>query len=169
MISTIAFGGGCHWCTEAVFQSLIGVLDVSQGWVQSVDEHDTFSEAVIVEFDPEVIPLSVLTEIHLRTHKSTVQHSMRKKYRSAVYYYNEMQKEQVEKIINQLQKDFTEKIITQVLPFVAFKASRKEITNYYYSNPKKPFCEQFINPKLRLLLKDFSAFTQKKKLHHLDL
>ena len=44
MIQKIAFGGGCHWCTEAVFQSLIGVQNVAQGWVQSTDENDSFSE-----------------------------------------------------------------------------------------------------------------------------
>lgn len=165
---TIAFGGGCHWCTEAVFQSLIGVKNVKQGWVQSVAENNTFSEAVIIEFDVEIIPLKTLIEIHLHTHKSTVQHSMRKKYRSAIYYYNLSQQKEIAKIIALLQSDFEGNIITQVLPFIAFKASRKEITNYYYSNPKKPFCKQFINPKLNLLLNEFSEFTLKEKLKHLD-
>jgi len=167
-IITIAFGGGCHWCTEAVFQSLIGVYDVAQGWVQSTDENDTFSEAVIVQFDPTMVPLKVLVEIHLRTHKSTVQHSMRKKYRSAIYFYNEPQQEIVNQILLELQPSFENKIITQVLPFVSFKASREEITNYYYSNPSKPFCEQFINPKLKLLLTEFSEFVNSEKLTDLS-
>ncbi|WP_298515726.1 peptide-methionine (S)-S-oxide reductase [uncultured Kordia sp.] len=167
MIQKVALGGGCHWCTEAVFQSLIGVQDVAQGWVQSNEENDTFSEAVIVQFDPTIIPLKVLVEIHLHTHKSTVQHSMRKKYRSAIYYYDQPQQQEVSKILAELQANFEEILITQVLPFVSFKASREEITNYYYSNPKKPFCEQFINPKLKLLLREFSEFAAKNKLEHL--
>jgi len=154
----IAFGGGCHWCTEAVFQSLIGVQNVAQGWVQSTEVNNTFSEAVIVEFDATVIPLKVLTEIHLRTHKSTVQHSMRKKYRSAIYFFNETQQEVIVQILTELQTDFNEKIITQVLPFVAFKPSQVDFTNYYYSNPTKPFCEQYIHPKLKLLLREFSEY-----------
>jgi peptide-methionine (S)-S-oxide reductase len=167
MIQKIALGGGCHWCTEAVFQSLIGVQNVAQGWVQSTEENDTFSEAVIVTFDASIIPLKVLLEIHLRTHKSTVQHSMRKKYRSAIYYYDQAQRETVIDVLSELQVAFEAQIITQVLPFVAFKASRAAITNYYYSNPQKPFCEQFINPKLKLLLQEFSAFAAKEKLGHL--
>ncbi|MEM6720431.1 MAG: peptide-methionine (S)-S-oxide reductase [Bacteroidota bacterium] len=167
MIQKIAFGGGCHWCTEAVFQSLIGVRNVEQGWVKSTEENNTFSEAVIVQFDTTVIPLKVLIEIHLRTHKSTVQHSMRKKYRSAIYYYDQAQAEVLNELLSELQTDFEQEIITQILPFVAFKASREEITNYYYSNPKKPFCEQFINPKLKLLLREFSGFAAKEKLGHL--
>lgn len=166
-INKIALGGSCHWCTEAIFQSLIGVADVAQGWVQSINENDSFSEAVIVKFSPSVIPLKVLIEIHLRTHKSTVHHSMRTKYRSAIYYYTETQRDTIVDILKELQKSFNQKIITQVLPFVAFKASREEITNYYYSNPQKPFCRQFIHPKLQLLVKEFSSFTSKEKLQHL--
>ncbi|MFK7748959.1 MAG: peptide-methionine (S)-S-oxide reductase [Kordia sp.] len=158
MIQKVALGGGCHWCTEAVFQSLKGVQHVAQGWVQSTEENDTFSEAVIVQFDTTLIPLKVLVAIHLRTHKSTVQHSMRKKYRSAIYYYDQAQQEILKNILTAAQSEFKEKIITQVLPFIAFKASREAITNYYYSNPKKPFCEQFINPKLKLLLREFTEF-----------
>ncbi len=168
MIQKIALGGGCHWCTEAVFQSLLGVQQVAQGWVQSTDENAAFSEAVIVSFDTTKIPLKVLVEIHLRTHKSTVQHSMRKKYRSAIYYYDQAQQQFVSELLATLQTKFEEKIITQVLPFIAFKASREAITNYYYSNPQKPFCEQFINPKLKLLLTEFSEYTAKEKLRHLE-
>ena len=168
MIQKIAFGGGCHWCTEAVFQSLIGVQHVAQGWVKSTEENDTFSEAVIVQFDATVIPLKVLVEIHLRTHKSTVQHSMRKKYRSAVYYFETTTKEVIVLLLDELQTGFDKKIITQVLPFVAFKPSQDDFTNYYYSNPTKPFCEQYINPKLKLLLKEFSSFADTGKLKPLE-
>ena len=83
----IAFGGGCHWCTEAVFQSLKGVEKVEQGFITSYDQNNTFSEAVIVDFNTEKIDLKTLVEIHLHTHKSTSNHSMRKKYRSAIYVF----------------------------------------------------------------------------------
>ncbi len=81
----VGFGGGCHWCTEAVFQSLRGVESVEQGWIKSDPPFDTFSEAVIVAFDTLVISLEVLIDVHLRTHASQVDHSFRSKYRSAVY------------------------------------------------------------------------------------
>lgn len=165
--SKIALGGGCHWCTEAVFQSLLGVIKVEQGYVASIGDNSSFSEAVIVYFNSEEIAVTTLIEIHLHTHKSTSNHSMRNKYRSAVYTFSEVQKQEVEQIIATFQKLSEKKLITQVFPFQTFKASRDEITNYYYNNPKKPFCESFINPKLKLLLSQFSSVVNPEKLKHL--
>jgi peptide-methionine (S)-S-oxide reductase len=163
----IGFGGGCHWCTEAVFLSLIGVVKVEQGWIASEGESRAFSEAVIVHFDTSLIWLEVLIEIHLRTHKSTSAHSMRTKYRSAIYTYDPKETSRLEVILSKLQPAFNEKLITQVLHFSAFKPSREEITNYYYKNPQKPFCETFINPKLKVLLGQFSTYTKTDALSHL--
>jgi len=93
-LTKVAFGGGCYWCTEAVFQSLIGVEKVAQGFISSEGKNDSFSEAVIVYFN-EKITLKTLIEIHLHTHKSTKEHSMRTKYRSAIYYFTKEQKKKV--------------------------------------------------------------------------
>ena len=163
----IALGGGCHWCTEAVFQSLIGVEKVEQGYVASKGENQTFSEAVIVHFNNK-ITLEVLIEIHLHTHKSTVAHSMRDKYRSAIYTYSEEQSKEAKNIVDNFQKEFKGEIITQVLPFCEFRASREAIQNYYQKNPKKPFCETFINPKLMLLQEQFSKHTNTEYLNHIE-
>jgi peptide-methionine (S)-S-oxide reductase len=165
--SKIALGCGCHWCTEAVFQSLLGVVKVEQGNVASMGDNSSFSEAVIVYFNSDKISVKTLIEIHLHTHQSTSNHSMRTKYRSAVYTFSEVQKQEVEQIIATFQKRSEKKIITQVFPFHTFRASRAEITNYYYNNPKKPFCESFINPKLKLLLDQFSSAVSNEKLKHL--
>ena len=166
-LTKIALGGGCHWCTEAVFQSLTGVVKVEQGYVTSIDENQTFSEAVIVHFNNKTMSLETLIEIHLHTHKSTSNHSMREKYRSAVYTFSKEQVRNSKVIIESFQKDFNGQIITKVFPFQSFKASREAIQNYYQKNPNKPFCETFINPKLRLLLKQFSKHINSEKLNHL--
>ena len=166
-LTRIALGGGCHWCTEAVFQSLLGVTKVEQGWVASTAKNNTFSEAVIVHFDSSIINLKTLIEIHLLTHKSTSNHSMRTKYRSAIYFFTHQQKEESLKIIDELQLEFGNKIITQVLEFQQFKPSSEEFQNYYQTNPEKPFCKSYINPKLKLLLQKFSNQIDKSKVTHL--
>ena len=158
----IGFGGGCHWCTEAVFQSLKGVYKVEQGWIASEGENFAFSEAVTLEYDGSIIPLEVLLEIHLHTHKSASKHSMRKKYRSAVYVFNSEQEKEVRTKLKILEKRMGYELITQVLHFIEFKPSREQIKNYFYNNPKKPFCQTFINPKLQFLLKEYTDYVGRK-------
>ncbi|WP_317040044.1 peptide-methionine (S)-S-oxide reductase [Flavobacterium tructae] len=96
-MNTIGFGGGCHWCTEAVFDFFKGVTNVQQGWIKSEAPDDTFSEAVLVDFDSRIIPLEVLIEAHLITHSSTSNHSMREKYRSAIYFFDRNEAVQFQK------------------------------------------------------------------------
>ncbi len=154
----IALGGGCHWCTEAVFQSFIGVSRVEQGYVASTGDESWFSEGVIVHFEAEKIPIEVLIEIHLHTHRSTSAHSFRDRYRSAVYTFSDSQKRAAERILKDLQTQFDKPLITQVLDFKTFESSREGLQDYYISNPNKPFCVNYINPKLKLLLQQFGNY-----------
>lgn len=169
MNEKIGLGGGCHWCTEAVFQSLIGVTLVEQGWIAFDNQNTAFSEAVIVHYDSNVIPLAILIEIHIATHQSAINHSMREKYRSAVYYFTKEQQSKASLIVLEIQKKQKRTFITMILPYSNFQASREEIRNYYYKNPKKPFCENYINPKLKLLLEKFSKYTSSSKMIKLQL
>ncbi|MBT8308194.1 MAG: peptide-methionine (S)-S-oxide reductase [Maribacter sp.] len=164
-LKKIGFGGGCHWCTEAVFQSLIGVSKVEQGFIASTGENSSFSEAVIVHYNPNTIPLHLLVEIHLRTHKSTVNHQMRSKYRSAIYVFSKGERNEVKQMLLSIQKEYAKNLIVLVLLFHKFKPSEEQFANYYYKNPKKPFCINHIDPKLRILLKQFSNQVNMKKLN----
>lgn len=159
----IGFGGGCHWCTEAVFQSLNGVHKIEQGWVGSEAEHSSLSEAITLEYDPKLISLEVLVEVHLRTHSSSSEHSMRGKYRSAVYVFCETQKTQVKESLRRFQENWPAKLVTQVLMFVEFK-SNHAYQGYYYSKPDKPFCQRHIDPKLQGLLKQFPMHANHAKI-----
>lgn len=154
----IGFGGGCHWCTEAVFQSLRGVGSVAQGFIKSKPPQDTFSEAVVVTFVPEIIPLGVLIDVHLRTHASTSRHKMRGKYRSAVYAYSNDQAHDVRAHIATSQGDFDDPIVTMTLVYDGFKPSPDQFQDYYKSNTGKPFCTAYIDPKLAKIRQQFSQF-----------
>ena len=153
-LDRIGLGGSCHWCTEAIFQSLKGVLKVEQGWISAIKE-PSFSEAIIVHYDQTIISLETIIEIHLHTHSCTSNHSMRKKYRSAIYYFSKKQADQSTKIIDTLKLDFDKPILTQVLEFSTFKLNSENYLDYYYKNPEKPFCQNVINPKLRILMDKF--------------
>lgn len=164
MYKTTGLGGGCHWCTEAVFASLKGIYGVKQGWIAAKPPQDSFSEAVIVTYDPAVITLRDLIEIHLHTHASASDHSMRKKYRSAIYVFNDEDRESAQQAIKELQTGFEQSIITQVLFFSDFKPSLPEHLNYYYSGPEKPFCTLYINPKLKWLKEKFTRLADEEKI-----
>ncbi|WP_411826543.1 peptide-methionine (S)-S-oxide reductase [Luteolibacter sp. AS25] len=154
-IETIAFGGGCHWCTEAVFQQLRGVREVEQGWVGSEGEASGLSEGVIVHFHTQEISLKDLLLVHLHTHSSGAEHSMRGKYRSAVYVFDNAQKKACELLLKELKRDFPRKIVTRILPYHRFEPSPERIRNYYAKDPDKPFCRTYIDPKFKKLLKLF--------------
>ncbi|SFB40749.1 peptide-methionine (S)-S-oxide reductase [Algoriphagus aquimarinus] len=152
----IGFGGGCHWCTEAVFQALRGVSKVDQGWIASEGKFSSFSEAVMVTFDSESISLKTLIEIHLLTHASTSAHSFRSKYRSAIYYEHLEQKAMLEKAFEQAQEVVEGDAVTMILPLAEFKKNEEEFLNYYQSRPDAPFCQTYISPKLDMLRKRFT-------------
>lgn len=120
-MAKIGFGGGCHWCTEGVFQALRGVAQVDQGFVQSDAPADSWSEGVIVTFDPSIIPLATLCEVHLRTHSATRARSPSDKYRSAIYIFDDNQRHEAELAIVRFAEEFGNTAHTLVLPFRSFK------------------------------------------------
>ena len=157
MTMRVGFGGGCHWCTEAVFQSLTDVARVEQGFIRSQPPADSWSEAVIVHFEPGQIDLATLVEVHVRTHSSTANHSMRSKYRSAIYVFDDRQANEASAALSQLQPEFDGKLVTAVLEFVDFKVSVERFRNYYATDPDRPFCKRYIDPKLDIIQKKFAA------------
>lgn len=168
VLAKIGLGGSCHWCTEAIFQSLKGVLHVNQGWIASDDNPTRFSEAVVVEFDPAQMPLETLIEIHLHTHSCMSDHSMRSKYRSAVYAFTDEQLSLASQAMEKLQADFDQSIITDVTSFGEFRLNDEKYLNYYSKNPDKPFCRTFIDPKLKMLLKRFPNEVDGCKIQNLS-
>lgn len=163
----IGLGGGCHWCTEAVFQHLLGVEEVEQGFIASNAPHDTYSEAILAHFDASRIPLRILLAAHLHTHSSTSQHALRSRYRSAIYTTSEAQAQLVQRELDTLQHDWERPLITQVLPLVDFRLNDPRYHNYYRTRPDSQFCQVHIEPKLATLRELFMPyFHQEEREHH---
>lgn len=161
-LSKIGFGGGCHWCTEGVFSVIKGVKKIDQGWIGSTPPHDQLSEAIIAHYDPQEIHLNDLIQIHLHTHACTSDHSMRGKYRSAIYFFDLVDEDASIKALVQLSPNFKDPIITQILPYSFFKASPETYQDYYQKNPDKPFCQAYIDPKVQLLMSKFRSHVKEK-------
>jgi len=139
-VERVALGGGCHWCTEAVFDSLDGVVKVDQGWVAAEEaDAQSLSEAVIVHYDENLITLDRLIEIHLLTHNATSYHSMRRKYRSAIYVFSQKQKERAFKILQEKFSLFEEKIITKVYIFADLNVMKRSTSHTIRKTKPSPF------------------------------
>ncbi|PKH04812.1 peptide-methionine (S)-S-oxide reductase [Moritella sp. Urea-trap-13] len=160
----IGLSGSCYWCTEAIFLSLRGVTKVEQGWLSSFADDDWFSEGIIISYIPDVISLKNIIAIHLHTHSSTKAHSMRNKYRSAVYAMEPYQITEIKHNLALLQDEFEQPLITRAYTLNQFKLSDESMQNYYYSDPQRPFCENIITPKLKKLLGSHANLINKSKL-----
>lgn len=156
-LSKVGLGGGCHWCTEGVFSVIKGVQKIDQGWIASEPPYDSLSEGIIVYYDPKVINLSDLILIHLHTHACTSNHSMRGKYRSAIYTFNHSDLTNSKEELIEFESRFENPIITQVIPYSSFKSSSETYQNYYQKNPEKPFCQTYITPKINQLMKELGT------------
>ena len=155
----IGFGGGCHWCTEGVFQAIVGVQQVDQGYIRSDAPSDTWAEAVVVYFDPTAIELATLLEIHLRTHSATKKFEPSGKYRSAVYTFEDTLATELREVLARLSSSFEQPLSTAILPFREFRPSDARYQNYYATDPERPFCKRFIDPKLEFIRANFAKVT----------
>lgn len=171
------FGGGCFWCTEAVFQNLRGVESVTPGYAGGSMDKPTYeqvsrgntghAEVIKIEFDPKQISFRSLLEVFFTTHDPTTLNQqgadIGEQYRSLILYTNENQRQEAEKFIAEQQKakTFETSILTQVKPFDKFFRAEDYHRNYYLNNKDKPYCQVVINPKLTKLRQKFAAFLKK--------
>ncbi|SER38021.1 peptide-methionine (S)-S-oxide reductase MsrA [Pedobacter rhizosphaerae] len=167
------FGGGCFWCTEAVFQTLKGVNQVTSGYMGGSLKHPTYmeicngdtghAEVVSMEFDETVISYTELLLIFFKTHNPTTLNrqgnDIGTQYRSVIFYANENQKMEAEKMIDQLtaEKVFDKPIVTQVVPVSEFYEAEDYHQNYFNDNHSKPYCAFVIQPKFNKFATDFKG------------
>jgi peptide-methionine (S)-S-oxide reductase len=172
MTQTIVFGGGCFWCTEAVFQRLKGVKEVKPGYANCNIENPSYeevasgqsgcAEAAHVVYNPEQISLSVLLDVFFSSHDPTTLnrqgHDVGTQYRSGVYYTSEDQKKEIMDYIHQLERDevFKNPIVTEVEPLKNYYEAENYHLNYYNNNRNAPYCQVVIDPKIKKLKEKFA-------------
>ena len=168
-METAVFGGGCFWCTEAIFQNLKGVASVLPGYSGGHVSNPTYkqvssgttghAEAAEIKFDPAVIEFKNLLEVFFATHDPTTMNrqgnDVGEQYKSAIFYASEEQKKEAEKFIASAQKDYSSPIVTQVRPLEKFYVAENYHQNYFKNNPGNPYCQIVINPKLEKFKKKF--------------
>lgn len=162
------FGGGCFWCTEAVFQQVKGVEAIVSGYTGgTVPGKPTYrevcsgltghAEVIQITFDPSVISYTDLVVIFMTTHDPTTLNrqggDVGTQYRSVIYYHDEKQKEIAETLINELKTYFENPIVTEISPIGTFHNAEEYHQNYYANNQNQSYCSFVITPKLSKLRK----------------
>lgn len=167
---TVVFGGGCFWCTEAVFSRLKGVISVVPGYCGGEGDPTYFNvvqgdtgcaESIKIEFNPEEISFEDLLSVFFGTHDPTTLNrqgnDVGTQYRSVIFYTNQSQKEKAEQIIKEIDEAhvYKEPVVTEVVPFVKFFEAEDYHKEYYENNTRAPYCTIVIEPKLEKLKKNF--------------
>jgi peptide-methionine (S)-S-oxide reductase len=161
-VTTLA--GGCFWCLEAVYDELIGVLDVVSGYSGGWAENPSYeavctgntghAEVVQVTFDPAVISFRQLLQVFFTIHDPTSLNrqgaDVGTQYRSAIFYHTIEQKATAEKVIQELEaeKIWGKPILTELAPFKAFYPAEAYHQEYFKRNPYQGYCMAVIAPKV---------------------
>ncbi len=172
-LEVAVFGGGCFWCTEAVFNELQGVISVMPGYAGGAAKNPTYeqvctgqtghAEVIRIEFDPSQIAFHDLLTVFFATHDPTTFNrqgpDVGSQYRSVVFYADEEQKRQAESFIKQLNdsNSYGGPIVTTLEPLTEFYAAEDYHRKFYDRNPYQPYCQITIPPKLAKLHKRFTS------------
>ena len=170
-LEVITLGGGCFWCTEAVFRVVQGVEKVEAGYAGGTTGHPTYqqvstgktghAEVVQVTFDSDIISVKKILKIFFAMHDPTTVNrqgaDMGTQYRSVIFFHNHKQKKTAEKLIEELNKAkiWNAPVVTELHPLKMFYKAEKHHQNYYAHNKKQLYCQIIIEPKLQKLCKRF--------------
>jgi peptide-methionine (S)-S-oxide reductase len=165
------FGGGCFWCTEAIFLSVKGVNKVESGYSGGTVKNPTYKEVCTgltghaevtqITFDPAVVSYEDLLEIFWNTHDPTTLNKQGAdegtQYRSVIFYHDENQKKVADQYKAQLEasKVFPNRIVTEISPLTNYYPAEDYHQNYFALNPNAGYCQYVIRPKVEKFRKQF--------------
>ena len=175
MVKQAYFAGGCFWCTESIFQRIRGVLEVIPGYMgghiknpgyrEVCNGNTGHTETVKIIYDQDLVNYGDLLEIFFITPDPTTinrqGNDVGTQYRSAIFYNNLEEKNQVEQYIQQLQIEgvFDNPIVTEINSECPFYEAEIEHHDYYNQNKDQPYCQFVISPKIQKLQSIFNQYT----------
>jgi len=168
-IERLVLGGGCFWCTEAVFKNVKGVRSVMSGYTGGNRPNPSYenicsgvsghAEIIDIEYDSDRIDLKNLLDIFFVIHDPTTLNAQGAdrgtQYRSVIYYSNEEEKTTIEKSITKNQANFSNKIVTEVSEIGDVYSAEDYHQDYYNQNSQQGYCQVVINPKLQKFMTTF--------------
>ena len=168
-VKELIVGGGCFWCTEAVYETLKGVSDVESGYANGETLDPTYkdictgatghAEVIKITYDDSIITSDTLFDIFFVVHNPTTLNQQGgdrgTQYRSTILYTDEETKEVAEAALEAAQADYTDPIVTTIEPLVCYYKAEAYHQDYYQQNPMQGYCNAVIPPKLAKLKAKF--------------
>ena len=162
---TAIIGGGCFWCTEAVFEKVDGVKEAISGYAGGKVPNPTYkqictgltghAEVIKIIYDPKVITFERILDIFGDAHDPTTLNrqgaDVGTQYRSTIMYLNESQKEIATKWKSSLNAKLVDQVVTEIVPAPTFYNAEEYHQDYYDKNPNQGYCNFVIRPKLKKL------------------
>ncbi len=172
------FGGGCFWCTEAVFKMLKGVGSVLPGYAGGTTKNPTYeqvssgstghAEVIRIEYDPKQVEYKDLLTVFFSSHDSTTLNRQGNdagtQYRSVIFYTTQGQKKVAEDFIKEINasNEHGAPVVTELAQLDTFYEAENYHRDYFATHPDNPYCEVIINPKLEKVQKEFADLLEKR-------
>ena len=176
MKEVAVFGGGCFWCTEAVFKMMRGVASVVPGYAGGTTENPTYdqvstgttghAECVKIEYDPALVHYHDLLTVFFGSHDPTTLDRQGPdtgtQYRSIIFTTTSEQKAEAERYIADINtsNEMGAPVVTELEPLTRFYEAENYHHDYFATHPDNPYCEVVINPKLEKVQKHFANLLQ---------
>ena len=175
-MKTAVFGGGCFWCTEAIFQMLKGVSKVESGYAGGEMDNPTYiqvsagntghAEVIRVTYDPAVITYEDLLTVFFGSHDPTTPNrqgnDVGEQYRSVILYETDDEKATAEKMIKDVDESLKDGtcVVTQLVPLGKFFPAESYHANYFNENKSAPYCQIIVEPKIEKVKKRFAELVK---------
>jgi peptide-methionine (S)-S-oxide reductase len=172
-LETAVFGGGCFWCTEAVFKALKGVSAVQSGYCGGTVDHPTYEqvcskqtghiEVVKIDFDPMVVGYEELLEVFFATHDPTTPgrqgNDVGPQYQSAIFFQTPEQQAIATKFVAELtsSQSYVNPVSTEMRPAARFWPAEQYHSDYFSLHPEQGYCQMVVAPKVHKFRKQFST------------
>jgi peptide-methionine (S)-S-oxide reductase len=173
---SITLGGGCFWCTEAVYVGVRGVTDVESGYSNGHADRPSYeqvcsgstghNEVVKLVFDPAQISVREILEIFFVIHDPTTPNRQGNdagtQYRSAIYFSDPEHKRVAEELIAELSRTqvFDRPIVTEVLPLKNYWPAEDYHQDYFENHPNQGYCVAVAGPKVVKFRKTFARLAK---------
>lgn len=167
---TITLGGGCFWCTEAVYERVRGVLRVESGYTNGQVRNPSYeqvcsgttghNEVVRVNFDPSLITLREVLEIFFVIHDPTTLNSQGNdagtQYRSGIYFHDAAQHAVARDVLAEVNAHHGGRAVTELQPEQNYSRAEDYHQHYFANHPNQGYCAMVVAPKVEKFKKTFA-------------